>query len=121
MAELGPFLIPNHSDTPVLNPNSWNKNAHLLFIDQPVGVGFSNGMKREWPRVAADYAKDALEFFVKFYAVYPQFAGKDLYIFGESYGGHYIPAIAKALVDSGNPDILLKGIGIGNGFYKGGV
>ncbi|KAI0287694.1 serine carboxypeptidase [Russula brevipes] len=41
--ELGPCRINNQSSGVDLNPTSWNTNANVLFIDQPVGVGFSYG------------------------------------------------------------------------------
>ena len=43
--ELGPFLPPdNATGSWVLtdNPHSWNDRATMLFLDQPVGVGFSS-------------------------------------------------------------------------------
>jgi len=41
--EHGPCLIKNDSSSVTLNPYSWNNEANVLYIDQPVGVGFSHG------------------------------------------------------------------------------
>lgn len=41
MQEIGPYVIDNGETTYVENPWSWNKNAHLLFLEAPFGVGFS--------------------------------------------------------------------------------
>lgn len=54
-----------------------------------------------------------------FYNALPQYKSNPLYIFGESYAGHYVPAIAHRLWvaaqrKEGFP-VPLKGIGIGNG------
>lgn len=51
--------------------------------------------------------------------MYPEFKGRDLYISGESYAGHYIPFIADYLtMDSTFTDqgIALQGVMIGNGW-----
>merc|ERR1740139_1813549 len=37
--ENGPFKIID--DKVTTNPHAWNENANLLYIDQPVGTGFS--------------------------------------------------------------------------------
>ena len=41
--EHGPCRITNDSSSVTLNPYSWNNEANILYIDQPVGVGFSVG------------------------------------------------------------------------------
>ena len=40
--ENGPFKI-NDNLTLKLNPYSWNTNANMLYVDQPVGTGYSYG------------------------------------------------------------------------------
>jgi len=40
LTELGPCNIVSENETE-FNPYSWNSNASIFFIDQPVGVGFS--------------------------------------------------------------------------------
>jgi len=39
--EFGPFIV-NEDGTVVLRDIAWNKIAHLIFVDQPVKVGFSH-------------------------------------------------------------------------------
>jgi serine carboxypeptidase-like clade II len=41
LEELGPFLVQKGKPEISLNPNSWNKEANLLFVESPAGVGFS--------------------------------------------------------------------------------
>jgi len=46
----------------------------------------------------------------------PEFAGRDFYITGESYAGHYIPAIGHYIAfEATDLDLNLKGLAIGNG------
>jgi hypothetical protein len=40
-AENGPCYINTDSNSTTLNPWSWNNNVNMLYIDQPVQVGFS--------------------------------------------------------------------------------
>jgi carboxypeptidase C (cathepsin A) len=53
-------------------------------------------------------------FLTNFYNKYPQYASLPFYITGESYGGHYVPAIASYILTKGG--VNLKGIAIGNGW-----
>mmetsp|Transcript_7880 Transcript_7880/g.25874 ORF Transcript_7880/g.25874 Transcript_7880/m.25874 type:complete len:370 (-) Transcript_7880:159-1268(-) len=73
-----------------------------------LGTGFSRGVPvHTEDQVAADMET----FFEKFFEKYPKYATLPFYIFGESYAGHYVPAIASRLMGSTN----LKGAAVGNG------
>ncbi|XP_059635963.1 serine carboxypeptidase II-2 [Cornus florida] len=118
--EIGPFHIEKDGKTLYLNPNAWNEVANLLFVDSPVGVGFSysntssdllsNGDKRT--------AADSLAFLLKWFERFPQYKGRDFYITGESYAGHYVPQLSQAIVRhnsaAGEKTINLKGYMVGN-------
>ncbi|PRQ46074.1 putative carboxypeptidase D [Rosa chinensis] len=118
--EVGPFHIHADGKTLYLNPYSWNQVANILFIDSPVGVGFSysntssdllsNGDKRT--------AKDSLAFLLKWLERFPQYIGREFYITGESYGGHYVPQLSQAIVKynlaTKENSINLKGYMVGN-------
>jgi carboxypeptidase C (cathepsin A) len=60
LQELGPCRITNDSRSVTLNPYSWNSESNFLFIDQPVGVGFSHGTETVGTSQAA--AEDVWKF-----------------------------------------------------------
>ena len=93
--ENGPFYVKDDI-TLKKNPYSWNNNANLLYVDQPVGVGFSRVASPDHIRTEEDgIAKDFYFFIEKFLEANPEFKGRDYYLTGESYAGHFIPAIAS--------------------------
>merc|ERR1712190_153384 len=60
-----------------------------------------------------------LIFLLGFFKQFPQYANTKFYIFGESYGGHYVPAIGHKIWESNKANsamhIPLAGLAIGNG------
>jgi len=117
--ENGPWTVNTDlSLTP--NPNSWNMNANLLYVDQPAGTGFSYVSEDGYVTDEAQVAADFYVFLQNFMAKYPQYAKLPFYVTGESYGGHYVPAISAFIQrenhDTGYPKINLKGLAIGNGW-----
>lgn len=114
--ENGPFQI-NDDLSLKTNEYSWNTRANLLFIDQPLGTGFSKTKNPlHFARNEKMVAQAFYRFLVKFYANFPEFKRRELHITGESYAGHYIPAIADYLVENPLDDVNLQGVAIGNGW-----
>ncbi|OAA35908.1 carboxypeptidase Y precursor [Metarhizium rileyi] len=111
--ELGPATIPNPDLKPENNPYSWNSNASVIFIDQPVNVGYSYGSATAGTSQAA--AKDIYAMLTLFFHQFPQYSKQDFFVTGESYAGHYIPAIGSEILSHADRNINLKGLAIGNG------
>ncbi|KAK5990293.1 Carboxypeptidase Y-like protein [Cladobotryum mycophilum] len=110
--ELGPASI-NKKGEVVHNPYSWNSNASVIFLDQPVNVGFSYGSGSVSDTVAA--GKDVYALLSLFFHQFPEYAKQDFHIAGESYGGHYVPTFAAEILSHKDRNINLKSILVGNG------
>lgn len=121
LAVLGPCRLNKQGDGVVNNPHAWNQNAHLLFIDQPAGVGYSYGQPTNTSTAAAD---DFLSLIQLFYKAFPEYSYGDLHLFGESYTGKYITAMGKRILDFNRQQkwrhskIPLASIGLGNGLVN---
>lgn len=111
--ELGPSTIPETNLKPVNNPYSWNTNANIIFIDQPVNTGYSYSQNHTKTSTAA--AQDIYALLTLFFHEFPEYAKQDFFITGESYAGHYIPAIGHEILSHKERNINLKGLAIGNG------
>eukprot|EP00878_Enallax_costatus_P025460 GHUV01027238.1.p1 GENE.GHUV01027238.1~~GHUV01027238.1.p1 ORF type:complete len:479 (+),score=118.13 GHUV01027238.1:82-1518(+) len=119
------------------NPGRWNRRYGMLFIDQPIGTGFSIAGDKPIPREELTLAGDLYTALQGFYTKHPHFKDRPLYITGESYAGKYVPSIAHYIVqaqamaqgttgamrklrrlpeDVEPPVFKLGGIAIGNGF-----
>jgi len=115
--ENGPYQFEADGKTLKSNPYSWNSKANLLYIDQPVGTGFSKAGIPDLVTNEEEVAENMAKFMIKFLEKYPELQGKDFYITGESYAGHYIPAISHNFQFKHKDDLKInfKGLAIGNG------
>ena len=94
--ENGPCTFNNApGSTPMLNPNSWTNFANMLYVDQPIGTGFSYGTDSATSTVAA--APYVWKLLQAFYARFPNYENHKFGLFTESYGGHYGPEFASYL------------------------
>ncbi|KAI8957971.1 putative carboxypeptidase S1 [Daldinia sp. FL1419] len=120
----GPCHFVNNETTPSLNPYSFNSYANMLYIDQPIGVGFSYGnATANSTKAAAPFVWNLLQ---AFYDSFPEYENRDFGIFTESYGGHYGPEFARYILDQnaaifrGDIDaktIRLVALGVSNGWF----
>ncbi|KAI1874259.1 uncharacterized protein JN550_002838 [Neoarthrinium moseri] len=95
--ENGPFLWQYGTFKPVPNPWSWHRLTNIVYIEQPIGTGFSQG------NVTAtneeDVAKQFMGFWKNFIDLFSM-QGYKVYIAGESYAGMYCPYIGSAMLDA---------------------
>ncbi|CAN1257732.1 Serine carboxypeptidase-like 45 [Linum perenne] len=112
--EHGPFQ-PNAAGVLINNDYSWNKEANMLYLESPAGVGFSYSANTSFYNLVNDTitAKDNLVFLQQWLLKFPEYKTRDLFITGESYAGHYVPQLAQLIVES-RANLSLKGIAIGN-------
>ncbi|KAK1468189.1 hypothetical protein CCUS01_06691 [Colletotrichum cuscutae] len=98
LMELGPCRIAREGGYTIDNPHGWNTNATLIFVDQPVSVGYSTGSKI--PNGLQEASQTMDRFLRQLMIAFPQYSSLDFYIAGESYGGSWVPALASTILDN---------------------
>ncbi|PNY17809.1 serine carboxypeptidase 45-like protein [Trifolium pratense] len=112
--EHGPFK-PTKEGHLVRNPFSWNREANMIYLDSPVGVGFSFSANTTYYFLLNDRmaARDNLLFLEGWFNKFPSYRNNEFFITGESYAGHFAPQLAHLIIQT-KSKINLKGIAIGN-------
>ncbi|KAK4263949.1 hypothetical protein QN277_029299 [Acacia crassicarpa] len=112
--ELGPWRVTKSLNL-APNPGSWNRIFGLLFLDSPIGTGFSVASNpSEIPRNQKSVAKHLFAAITEFIRLDPDFKFRPIYITGESYAGKYVPAIGYYILHR-NSRFNLAGVAIGDG------
>ncbi|KAG4998927.1 Serine carboxypeptidase-like 45 [Glycine max] len=137
-SENGPFR-PN-GEVLIKNEYSWNRETNMLYLETPVGVGFSyakggssydtvNDETTVLEHKNSHYsllsseavllisqARDNLVFLQRWFNKFPHYRHTDLFLAGESYAGHYVPQLAKLMIEINKKEKMfnLKGIALGN-------
>jgi len=118
--ENGPLNIAfNLTVRPVFNltknQHSWTNNASVIYLDFPLGNGFSFVPGPQSYRLLdSQFQDDFYRFMEGLIKVFPQYRGRPFFIAGEGLAGHLIPVIAKHIVQKENPEINLVGVALGN-------
>lgn len=117
--ETGPWSLTDDLQL-IPKPVTWNAKYAMLYIDNPVGTGFSyTGSDAGYSNNMDDVAANLYSFLTQFFKAYPAYQSVDFYVTGESYAGKYIPAIGYKIwqMNSNNPSVKinLKGLAIGDG------
>ncbi|KAL8778094.1 MAG: hypothetical protein Q9213_007569 [Squamulea squamosa] len=107
--ENGPFLWQPGTFRPVQNPYTWVNLTNMLWVEQPVGVGYSQGV----PDIT-----DEIQLSQEFAGFYKQFAitfgleNRKVYLTGESYAGVSLSAINALKSLTSGASSTFRGIAI---------
>ncbi|KAJ4762591.1 hypothetical protein LUZ62_072966 [Rhynchospora pubera] len=101
------------------HPFGYTKYANVIFLDAPLGAGFSYSLNPKGYEVGdITTSMQIHKFLIQWFGDHPQYLSNSLYIGGDSYAGKTAPFIAQ-LVSEGNeagqqPLLKLKGYLVGN-------
>ncbi|KAG8432203.1 hypothetical protein GDO86_016737 [Hymenochirus boettgeri] len=115
--EIGPYDIN-------LKPRntSWVETVNVLFVDNPVGTGFSYTTDRgAFAKDVDTVAADMLVLLRQFFDSKSEFQKTPFYIFSESYGGKMAAAIALALhkeIKAGDIKCTFGGVALGDSWIS---
>ncbi|KAF0895477.1 hypothetical protein E2562_013576 [Oryza meyeriana var. granulata] len=122
--EIGPVQFvrePYDGGLPRLqyHPYTWTKVASILFVDSPVGAGFSFSRDPNGYDVGDVSSTLQLTKFVnKWFSEHPEFLANPFYVGGESYAGKLVPFLVQKIsedIEAGiKPAVNLKGYLVGN-------
>lgn len=94
--ELGPLDLYGEDRS-----HTWVKDMNVLFIDNPVGSGFSYVENLTLlTKANNEIATDLVTFIKKFYESHPEFETVPLHIFSQSYGGKMAANFALKLYNA---------------------
>ncbi|KAJ2929431.1 hypothetical protein H1R20_g7659, partial [Candolleomyces eurysporus] len=105
--ELGPCSIADEGRNVTYNPHSWTNNANIIFLDQPVNVGFSYADGSTTVNSSPVAGKDVYAFLELFLKRYPKYSTQPFHIAAESYGGTYAPNFAS-VIHKANKELKLR-------------
>jgi len=111
------------------NEHTWTRATTMLYVEHPIGTGFSHGSA--FPENEEEASGDLDSFLQNFLKVFQHLQEYNLFITGESYAGMFVPAIARyihrankeAIADrchgrkeNDRINVRLKGAALGNGW-----
>ncbi|XP_011299445.1 retinoid-inducible serine carboxypeptidase isoform X2 [Fopius arisanus] len=115
--EIGPIDVEGN-----LRNVTWVRDCNVLFVDNPVGAGFSYVDDINlFAKNNLEIATDLVECMMGFLTEFPGFKDVDIYIFSQSYGGKMASEFALEWYKAqkaGNIQSNLKGVGLGNSWIS---
>ena len=77
MMEIGPYRLKDDS-TLEYNDGSWDEFANIMFVDNPVGTGFSYADTDSYVQSLQEMADQFITFLEKWYALFPEYEHDDV-------------------------------------------
>ncbi|KAF8042582.1 hypothetical protein BT93_A1041 [Corymbia citriodora subsp. variegata] len=102
-----------------LNPYTWTQGLNIIYVDAPIGTGFSYSTTAEnYPIDDYRSSEEIYQFLRKWLIKHPQFLKNILYVGGDSYSGIPLPMVVKKIYDGNGDGVVpymnLKGYVLGN-------
>lgn len=100
--------------------HAWTNHANMLYVDNPIGTGFSYTRDpRGFSTTDEEIANNLVDFLRKFLDRHSEYKESEFWVFCESYGGkmtaYFGAALVKAL-EAGSIDVNFKGVALGDGW-----
>lgn len=116
--EHGPYFVYKNLTLGYRN-FPWTSRYSVLYVDNPVGTGWSfTADDKGYAKNQDDVGRDLYNALVQFFQLFSEFQSNEFYATGESYAGKYVPAIGY-YIHKNNPSakvkINFKGVAIGDG------
>ncbi|XP_030944651.1 serine carboxypeptidase-like 18 [Quercus lobata] len=121
--QIGPlkFNITDYTGglpTLIYEPNTWTKTANVLFLDAPVGAGFSYATISEaWSAFDTKVAAQAYEFLRNWLIEHSDFVNNPVCLGSDSYQGVVTPILAQDIINGNEagiePQVNIKGLSLG--------
>jgi len=80
MMEIGPYRVTKDGKL-TYNDGSWDEFANLLFVDNPVGTGFSYVDTDSYVHELQDMADQMIKFLEKFFVLFPEYSSDDVSLY----------------------------------------
>ncbi|KAG0422662.1 hypothetical protein HPB47_001552 [Ixodes persulcatus] len=83
--ENGPYIVDKGGNLQ-MRKVTWARRYSMLYVDNPVGVGFSFTQQDQgYAHNESDVGRDLFEALQQFFTLFPEYVGNDFYATGESY------------------------------------
>ncbi|XP_054924988.1 probable serine carboxypeptidase CPVL [Dermacentor andersoni] len=110
--EVGPLGV-NSEGILYRRPHTVQRMFNVIFLDQPVGSGFSfSKSPMGYARSIDDCVAGVREFLRQFLLLFPENRNRELYVAGESYGTRAAITLAHSLMTNPDPGLALKVSGV---------
>ena len=83
LMEIGPYRLKDDAHL-IYNEGAWDEFANVLFIDNPVGTGFSYVDTDSYVHELTDMADQMIVFLERFFGLFPEYANNDVSIISSS-------------------------------------
>lgn len=113
----GPITFPRTAASPQRNDYSWTSAANVVYVDQPIGTGFSTGSTGNGTN-NSDNTIAAVQWLENFFDTFPDMRSKNIHLMGESFAGVFLPYIAQAIqAQNATMKVKLSSLSLGNSMW----